>query len=258
MQYANLGKSPLKVSRLCVGTMMFADQTPLAEARSILDHALDMGCNFLDTADVYSIGQSEAMLGQLLPSQRHRWVLASKLGNAMSSLPNEGQYSRSWVMRACEGSLARLGTDHLDIYYLHRDYNGMNLEEPLRAIEALLREGKIRYWGVSNFRGWRIAEMALAYDGIVPQIAALARDIDDRADHGARWFSLLSGVKHRAVVSAKRVVDEAVLVAGGSSYFSSAELGRLSRDVTAGLFHPSDPESAHATVASAWLGPVSG
>ena len=159
MQYANLGKSPLKVSRLCVGTMMFADQTPLAEARSILDHALDMGCNFLDTADVYSIGQSEAMLGQLLPSQRHRWVLASKLGNAMSSLPNEGQYSRSWVMRACEGSLARLGTDHLDIYYLHRDYNGMNLEEPLRAIEALLREGKIRYWGVSNFRGWRIAEM---------------------------------------------------------------------------------------------------
>ncbi|WP_296197674.1 acyl-CoA dehydrogenase family protein [uncultured Microbacterium sp.] len=105
---------------------------------------------------------------------------------------------------------------------------------------------------------WRIAEMALAYDGIVPQIAALARDIDDRADHGARWFSLLSGVKHRAVVSAKRVVDEAVLVAGGSSYFSSAELGRLSRDVTAGLFHPSDPESAHATVASAWLGPVSG
>ena len=81
MQYANLGKSPLKVSRLCVGTMMFADQTPLDEARSILDHALDMGCNFLDTADVYSIGQSEAMLGQLLPSQRHRWVLASKLGN---------------------------------------------------------------------------------------------------------------------------------------------------------------------------------
>jgi aryl-alcohol dehydrogenase-like predicted oxidoreductase len=159
MQYANLGKSPLKVSRLCLGTMMFADQTPLDEARSIVDHALDMGCNFIDTADVYSLGQSEAMLGQLLPSQRHRWVLASKLGNAMSSLPNESHYSRSWVMRACEGSLSRLGTDHLDIYYLHRDYNGMNLEEPLQAIEALLREGKIRYWGVSNFRGWRIAEM---------------------------------------------------------------------------------------------------
>ena len=115
MQYANLGKSPLKVSRLCLGTMMFADQTPLAEARSIVDHALELGCNFIDTADVYSLGQSEAMLGQLLPSQRQRWVLASKLGNAMSSLPNESQYSRSWVMRACEGSLSRLGLSLIHI-----------------------------------------------------------------------------------------------------------------------------------------------
>jgi aryl-alcohol dehydrogenase-like predicted oxidoreductase len=139
--------------------MMFADQTPQDEARNILGHALDMGCNFLDTADVYSLGQSEAMLGPLMAGQRHRWVLASKVGNAMSAAPNEGHYSRTWVLRACEGSLQRLGTDHLDIYYLHRDFNGMNLEEPLRAIEALLRDGKIRYWGVSNFRAWRIAEM---------------------------------------------------------------------------------------------------
>jgi aryl-alcohol dehydrogenase-like predicted oxidoreductase len=159
MQYTNLGKSPLQVSRLCLGTMMFADQTPQDEARNILGHALDMGCNFLDTADVYSLGQSEAMLGPLMAVQRHRWVLASKVGNAMSAAPNEGHYSRTWVLRACEGSLQRLGTDHLDIYYLHRDFNGMNLEEPLRAIEALLRDGKIRYWGVSNFRAWRIAEM---------------------------------------------------------------------------------------------------
>ncbi|MCR2762408.1 acyl-CoA/acyl-ACP dehydrogenase [Microbacterium sp. zg.B48] len=103
---------------------------------------------------------------------------------------------------------------------------------------------------------WRIAEMALAYDALPPELAAISRDIDDRADHGARWFSLLSGVKHRAVTMAKRVVDDAILVAGGSSYFSSSELGRLYRDVLAGLFHPSDPESAHATVASAWLGPI--
>lgn len=103
---------------------------------------------------------------------------------------------------------------------------------------------------------WRVAEMALAYDALPPQIAALARDVDDRTDHGARWFSLLSGLKHRAVTSAKRIVDEALLVAGGSAYFSSHELSRLSRDVVAGLFHPSDPESAHATVASAWLGPL--
>ncbi len=103
---------------------------------------------------------------------------------------------------------------------------------------------------------WRIADMALAYDGMPPQIAALCRDIDGRVDHGAQWFALLSGVKHRAVVMAKAVVDDAVLVAGGSSYFTRSELSRLYRDVLAGMFHPSDPESAHSTVATAWLGPV--
>ncbi|WP_345752299.1 acyl-CoA dehydrogenase family protein [Microbacterium rhizophilus] len=103
---------------------------------------------------------------------------------------------------------------------------------------------------------WRIAEMALAYDALPPQLAALCRDIDERADHGARWFSLLSGIKHRATATAKRVVDDAMLVAGGSSFFAASELSRLYRDVIAGAFHPSDPESAHATVATAWLGPL--
>ena len=103
---------------------------------------------------------------------------------------------------------------------------------------------------------WRIADMALAYDALPPQVEALCRDVDTLADHGPRWFSLLAGVKHRAVTTAKSVVDDALLVSGGSAYFASAELGRLYRDVLAGLFHPSDPESAHSTVATAWLGPV--
>ncbi|WP_309065677.1 acyl-CoA dehydrogenase family protein [Microbacterium sp.] len=105
---------------------------------------------------------------------------------------------------------------------------------------------------------WRIADMALAYDALPPQIAALARDVDQSADHGARWFTLLSGVKHRAVTMAKHVVDQAMLVSGGGSYFTGNELSRLYRDVLAGMFHPSDPESAHATAASAWLGPLEG
>ena len=103
---------------------------------------------------------------------------------------------------------------------------------------------------------WRIADMGLAYDALPPQISALARDVDERADHGARWFTLLSGTKHRAVVMAKHVVDQAILTAGGGSYFSSNELSRLYRDVLAGMFHPSDPESAHSTAASALLGPL--
>jgi len=103
---------------------------------------------------------------------------------------------------------------------------------------------------------WRIADMAIAYDALPPQLEEICRDIDDQVDHGKRWFSLLAGVKHRAVSMAKSVVDDAILVSGGSSYFSGNELSRLYRDVIAGMFHPSDPESAHTTVATAWLGPL--
>ena len=159
MHYRNLGKSPLKISTLCLGTMMFGDQTELAEARNIVSHAREHSVNFIDTADVYSTGASETMVGELLRGDRANWILATKIGNKMSDQANESHYSRSWMMREVEASLARLNTDYIDIYYLHRDYNGMDLEEPLRAIEALLRNGKIRYWGVSNFRGWRIAEV---------------------------------------------------------------------------------------------------
>ena len=159
MQYRHLGRSPLEVSALCLGTMMFADQTDAAEAREIMAHARANGVNFMDTADVYSLGRCETMLGELLRGgERDHWVLATKLGNRMADGPNRSGYSRRWVERACEDSLRRLGTDHVDLYYLHRDYLGLDLEEPLRAIDSLLRAGKIRAWGLSNFRGWRIAE----------------------------------------------------------------------------------------------------
>ena len=158
MQYRNLGRSNLQVSVLCLGTMMFADQTPLEVARAIVDDAQDHGVNYIDTADVYTKGGSETMVGELLKGRRQHWVLATKLGNKMSERPNEGHYSRSWMLREMDASLARLQADHVDILYMHRDNNGMDLEEPLRAFDAMLRAGKIRYWGVSNFRGWRIAE----------------------------------------------------------------------------------------------------
>lgn len=105
---------------------------------------------------------------------------------------------------------------------------------------------------------WRIADAALAHDAIEPQLVSLARDVDAQADHGAFWFAKLSGAKVRATETAKHVVDQAVRVAGGSSYFAGSELGRLYRDVLAGIFHPSDDESAHSTIANAWIGPVGG
>ena len=159
MHYRTLGKSNLQVSALCLGTMMFGDQTGQDEAAAIVADARAHGVNYIDTADVYTKGASETMLGSLLKGQRHEWVLATKLGNKISDRVNEGHYSRSWMLRELDNSLQRLQTDHVDILYMHRDVIGMDLEEPLRAIDAMLRAGKIRYWGVSNFRGWRIAEI---------------------------------------------------------------------------------------------------
>ncbi|KQZ10620.1 acyl-CoA dehydrogenase [Agromyces sp. Root1464] len=103
---------------------------------------------------------------------------------------------------------------------------------------------------------WRIADAALAQEAIAPQLLAIARDLDELVDHGAFWFAKLVGVKVRATETAKHVVDQAVRVSGGSTYFAGSELGRLYRDVLAGIFHPSDDESAHSTVANAWLGPI--
>jgi aryl-alcohol dehydrogenase-like predicted oxidoreductase len=159
MTYTKLGTSGLSVSRICLGTMMFADQTALPEAANIVAAALERGVNFLDTADVYSKGGSERMLGEILKGQRQRFVVATKLGNKMSALPNEGGYSRTWMMRAVEDSLRRMNTDYIDLYYMHRDFPGLDLEEPVRTMGELMAQGKIRSWGVSNFRAWRIAQI---------------------------------------------------------------------------------------------------
>ena len=159
MKYRRLGKSNLTVSELCLGTMMFGDQTELSDARDIVAAAQANGVNFIDTADVYSKGASEEMVGTILQGNRNDWVLATKLGNPMSTLPNQGHYSRNWIMRGVELSLKRLETDHVDILYLHRDYPDENLDEAVQALGDLIRAGKIRAFGLSNFRGWRIAEV---------------------------------------------------------------------------------------------------
>jgi aryl-alcohol dehydrogenase-like predicted oxidoreductase len=158
MKYRRLGQSNLKVSELCLGTMMFADQTPLNDARSMVASAQDQGINFIDTADIYSKGKSEEMVGEVLKDCRNAWVLATKLGNAFGNAPNQGRYSRRWIIEQVNASLKRLNTDYIDILYLHRDYHGENLEEAARALGDLIQAGKLHAFGLSNFRGWRIAE----------------------------------------------------------------------------------------------------
>jgi aryl-alcohol dehydrogenase-like predicted oxidoreductase len=142
--------------------MMFGDRTDEAEAGRIVASAREAGVNFIDTADVYAKGESERITGKLIKSDRERWVLATKVANPMGDDPNRRGTSRKWIMRAIEESLERLATDYVDIYYLHKDVEEVPLEESARAMGDLIAAGKVRYFGLSNFRGWRIAEMANA------------------------------------------------------------------------------------------------
>jgi len=158
MDYRSLGRSGLKVSPICLGTMMFGDRTDAVEAGRIVASARDAGVNFIDTADVYAKGESERITGKLIAPDRDRWVLATKVANPMGDDPNRRGTSRKWVMRAIDESLERLATDYVDIYYIHRDPGDVPMEETVAAMGDLIRTGKIRHWGVSNLRGWRIAE----------------------------------------------------------------------------------------------------
>jgi aryl-alcohol dehydrogenase-like predicted oxidoreductase len=160
MIYRALGQSGLKVSSLTLGTMMFGEQTSTEDSLHIIDKAWDQGINFIDTADVYNTGRSEEIVGEAVAPNRHDWILASKVGfGPVDGVPNRAGLSRKHIFNAIEASLTRLDTDYLDIYYLHRDDLATPLEVSVSAIGDLLRQGKIRHWGVSNFRGWRIAEV---------------------------------------------------------------------------------------------------
>ncbi|MBB4426539.1 aryl-alcohol dehydrogenase (NADP+) [Bradyrhizobium sp. CIR48] len=159
MQYRQLGRSGLKVSPICLGTMMFGGPTDEATSKRIIDKAHGAGINFIDTADAYSKGGSEEVVGRAIAGNRHAWVLATKLANPMGDDPNRSGLSRRWVLQAVDESLARLGTDHIDIYYLHKEDHSTPLEETVRAMGDLIRVGKVRYFGVSNYRAWRVAEI---------------------------------------------------------------------------------------------------
>jgi aryl-alcohol dehydrogenase-like predicted oxidoreductase len=159
MEFRRLGESGLEVSVICLGTMLFGDRTDTATAQRIVASALDAGINFIDTADVYVKGASETIVGAAIAANRRRWILATKVGNVMTAKPDDGGLSRRWVIQACEDSLKRLATDTIDIYYLHCDDTETPLDETIEAIGDLIRAGKIRYFGVSNYRGWRVAEI---------------------------------------------------------------------------------------------------
>ncbi len=166
MEYRNLGQSGLKVSPICLGTMMFGGQTDTRTSVRIIDQARGAGINFINTADVYNDGGSEKVVGRAISRQRQHWILATKLANPMGDDPNRGGLSRRWVMQAADESLARLGSDWIDVYYLHKEDHETPLEETVSAMGDLQRAGKIRYFGLSNYRSWRVAEICNICDGL--------------------------------------------------------------------------------------------
>jgi aryl-alcohol dehydrogenase (NADP+) len=159
MDYRKLGESGLSVSPLCLGTMMFGGPTDEATATHIVAKAGDAGINFIDTADTYNRGRSEEVTGRAIAGDRDRWVLASKLAQPMGDAPNQRGLTRKWIMEEAENSLRRLGTDYIDILYLHREDHDTPMEQTVRALGDLARDGKIRYFGLSNYQSWRVAEM---------------------------------------------------------------------------------------------------
>ena len=161
MEYRSLGRTGMKVSVLCLGCMMFGGRTAETDGMDIIDRAIDMGINFLDTANVYSRGKSEETVGKALQrnSKRSRIVLATKVHGKMDdSDPNASDNGRRHIIEQCEASLRRLQTDYIDLYQIHRPSSQIPIDETLRALDDLVRSGKVRFIGTSTFAAWQVME----------------------------------------------------------------------------------------------------
>lgn len=158
MEYRQFGGTGLRVSPLCLGCMTFGRELDAAGALPIIRRALDAGINFFDTADVYGRGASEEIVGSALKEVRPRVVITSKVFGQMGDAPNDRGASRYHIMESVENSLRRLQTDHIDLYQIHRFDPATPLEETLRALDDLVRAGKVRYLGCSNFAAWQVVK----------------------------------------------------------------------------------------------------
>jgi aryl-alcohol dehydrogenase-like predicted oxidoreductase len=159
MEYNNLPGTGVKVSKLSLGTMMFGGQTGEAEAVSIMDYCYERGLNFWDTADIYNAGESERIVGKALKGRREDIVLATKVFYPLGNKLNNRGLNRRHITESIEGSLRRLDTDYVDIYYMHAPDYETSLEETMDTLSCLVRSGKVRYLGVSNFAAWQVADI---------------------------------------------------------------------------------------------------
>ena len=160
MEYRPLGRTGVQVSKLCLGAMMFGawGNTDHDDSVRIIHAALDAGINFIDTADIYSAGESEQIVGKALKGRRADVVLATKFFVPMGDDPNQRGGSRRWIITEVENSLRRLGTDHIDLYQVHRPAPDTDVEDTLGALTDLVRQGKVRYIGSSSYSAGEIVE----------------------------------------------------------------------------------------------------
>jgi len=159
MNKVKLKGTDLEVSRLCLGTMTFGKPVDQVTATRMVDRCIDEGINFVDTANVYQAGLSESMLGEAMRGKRDKLIVATKVRGKMGDAPNESGLSKRAIFRAIEDSLQRLQTDYVDLYYLHQPDYAVPIEETLGAMEELVKQGKIRYPGTSNYSAWQVCEM---------------------------------------------------------------------------------------------------
>ncbi len=158
MEYSVLGNSGVQVSRICLGAMMFGGAANESDSIKIIEHAINAGINFIDTANVYNAGESERIVGKAIRAVRDDVLVATKVCGAMGEGLNRSGASRHHIMMQVEDSLRRLDTDRIDLYYLHRWDTLTPIEESLRALDDCVRQGKVRYIGCSNFDAWRLCE----------------------------------------------------------------------------------------------------
>jgi aryl-alcohol dehydrogenase-like predicted oxidoreductase len=184
MEYRRLGKSGLKVSAIGLGGNTFGNGADEAQTGRIVNRALDLGINFIDTADVYSRGISEEYVGKAVAGRRQEALIATKVQGRMGDLPNDEGLSRKHIMEGIEASLRRLDTDYVDLYQVHRFDSSTPIEETLSALDDLVRQGKVRFIGCSNFAAWQICESLWVAErkNVTPFVSVQPRyNIFDRA-----------------------------------------------------------------------------
>jgi aryl-alcohol dehydrogenase-like predicted oxidoreductase len=203
MEYRNLGRTGVKVSQLCLGTMMFGRTTNETDSVAIIEHALEKGINFVDTANAYSAGASERFVGKALARGRRASVVLATKGffPVDPKDPNGRGLSRRHLIQACEASLERLQTDWIDLYQLHRAHSEVPIDETLRALDDLIRAGKIRYIGTSMFPSWKIVEALWAAKEL-----GLNRFVSEQMA-----YNLLDRTAEREVIPAARSFGIAVI-----------------------------------------------